>query len=80
MVAIVIAIRSAPKHGVRERRPLRIKLRPVLRGRLGRLFIGVGAFELGNAAATLLILRATDLLEPGRGHDGAVELPARFSG
>ena len=73
-VAIVIAIRSAPKLGVRERRPLRIQVRPVLRGRLGRLFFGVGAFEVGNAAATLLILRATELLEPGRGHDSAVEL------
>ncbi len=70
----MIAIRSAPKLGVRERRPLRIQVRPVLRGGLGRLFIGVGAFEFGNAAATLLILRATDLLEPGRGHDGAVEV------
>ena len=73
-VAIVIAIRLAPKLGVREKRPLRIQVRPVLRGGLGRLFVGVGAFELGNAAATLLILRATDLLEPGRGHDAAVEV------
>jgi MFS family permease len=73
-VAIVIAIRAAPRLGVRERRPLRIQVRPVLRGGLGRLFLGVGAFEFGNAAATLLILRATDLLEQGRGHDGAVEI------
>ena len=49
-------------------------MRGLLRGGLGRLFIGVGAFEFGNAAATLLILRATDLLEPGRGHDAAVEV------
>jgi MFS family permease len=34
----------------------------------------VGAFEFGNAAATLLILRATELLEPGRGQDRAVEM------
>jgi MFS family permease len=73
-VAIVIAIRAAPKLGARERRPLRIQVRPVLRGGLGRLFIGVGAFEFGNAAATLLILRATDLLQPDRGHDSAVQL------
>ena len=72
--AIVIAIRFAPRLGVRERRPLRVQVRPVLRGDLGRLFLGVGAFEFGNAAATLLILRATDLLEPGRGHDAAVEV------
>ena len=74
VVAIVIAIRSAPTLHERERRPLRVQVRPVLRGGLGRLFIGVGAFEFGNAAATLLILRATDLLEPGRGHDEAVEV------
>ena len=42
--------------------------------RLGRLLVGVTAFELGNAAATLLILRATDLLEPGHGHHRAVQL------
>jgi MFS family permease len=42
------------------------KLRP--------LFVGVSAFELGNVAATLLILRATDLLTPGHGHDHAVEI------
>jgi MFS family permease len=38
------------------------------------LFVAVTAFELGNAAATLLILRATDLLEPAHGHDSAVQL------
>ena len=37
----------------------------MLRGRLGRLLVGIGAFELGNVAATLLILRATELLDPG---------------
>ena len=36
--------------------------------------VGIGAFELGNIAATLLILRATELLEPGHGQDGAVQL------
>ena len=36
--------------------------------------LGVTAFELGNVAATLLILRATMLLEPGRGHTVAVQL------
>lgn len=70
--AIVVAVRAAPKLEERERVPLRIRVRPVLRGRLGRLFAGVGAFEVGNAAATLLILRATDLLEPQRGYDSAV--------
>jgi hypothetical protein len=67
--AIVIAIRWAPKRGVREKRPLRVRMRPVLRGGLGRLCIGVGAFELGNAAATVPVLRVADLLEPEGGHD-----------
>ena len=72
--AIVIAIRSAPKIEQRERRPLRIRVRPVLQGPLGRLFYGIGAFELGNAAATLLILRATDQLDASHWHDTAVQL------
>jgi MFS family permease len=71
-LAIVAAIRAAPRLERHERQPVRLRIRPVLHGRLGRLLIGVSAFELGNAAATLLILRATDLLEPGRGHDSAV--------
>jgi MFS family permease len=36
--------------------------------------IGVTAFELGNAAATLLILRATDLFDPGRNQAAATQL------
>ena len=36
--------------------------------------IGVSAFEIGNAAATLLILRATELLTPSEGHDVAVKI------
>lgn len=72
--AIVIGIRAAPRAERRTHRPLRLQVRPVLRGRLGRLFVGIGAFEAGNAAATLLLLRATDLLEPGRDHDTAVQL------
>jgi MFS family permease len=72
--AVFVAIKSAPRLERHERPPLRIRIRPVLRGRLGRLFVAVAAFELGNAAATLLILRATDLLEPAHGHDSAVQL------
>jgi MFS family permease len=58
----------------REHRPFSIRVGPVLRGPLRRILAGVGAFELGNVAATLLILRATDLLTPDRGHDSAVRL------
>jgi MFS family permease len=72
--AIVVAIRAAPRLEEREHRPLRLRVRPVLRGQLGRLFYGIGAFEVGNAAATLLILRATDELSPGHGQGTAVKL------
>jgi MFS family permease len=42
-----------------------------MRGALGRILVGAGAFEMGNLAATLMILRATELLEPSRGADAA---------
>ena len=71
--AIVYAIRHIARPAAREPRPLRLRIRPVLRGRLGRLLAGVSVFEFGNVAATLLILRATDLLEPGRGQDAAAQ-------
>jgi MFS family permease len=72
--AIFVAIKAAPRLEKHERPPLRLRIRPVLRGKLGRLLLAVSAFELGNAAATLLILRATDLLTPSRGHDSAVKV------
>jgi len=73
-VAIIFAIRRTPAPTRRERAPIRLRVRPVLAGELGRLFAGVSAFELGNCAATLLILRATELLEPGYGRDSATTL------
>ena len=72
--AIFVAIKAAPRLEKHERSPLRLRIRPVLRGDLGKLLLAVSAFELGNAAATLLILRATDLLTPSRGHDSAVKV------
>ena len=60
--AIVYAIRHAPALARRQRQPLRIRVQPVLQGDLGRLMVAVAMFELGNVAATLLILRATQLL------------------
>ncbi len=74
VVAILYAIRHVARPSVRERMPLRIRIRPVLRGELGRLMIAIGAFELGNVAATLLILRATELLSADHGHEGAVQI------
>jgi MFS family permease len=72
--AIFVAVHSTRRLERHGRPPLRIRIRPVLHGRLGRLLAAVTAFELGNAAATLLILRATDLLAPAHGHDSAVKL------
>jgi MFS family permease len=69
--AIVYAIRHTRAAAGQERHPLRIRVRPVLVGPLRSLFAGVGAFEIGNCAATLLILRATELLEPGGDRDTA---------
>lgn len=71
-IAIVYAIRHTRSPAVQERRPLRIRIRPVLTGQLRGLFAGITAFELGNCAATLLILRATELFEPGRSTEHAM--------
>lgn len=73
-LAIIYAIRHTTAARARTSQPVRIRVRPVLRGHLGRLMIGVTAFEAGNAAATLLILRATDLFAPGRSQSGATQL------
>ena len=53
---------------------LRFQVRPVLRGQMGRVLAGFAAFEVGNVAATLLILRATDVLIPGRGVEVATQI------
>lgn len=70
--AILYAIRHLPRQTGRQ--PIRITVRPLMRGRLGRLMVAVGAFELGNVAATLLILRATELLTPTRGGGSATQV------
>ena len=46
----------------------------MLKEGLGRLFVGMGPFEFGNAAATLMILRATELLTPSRGENAAAQI------
>ena len=73
-LAIIYAIRHAPALAVRHHQPSRLRVRPLLHGGLGRLLAAAAAFELGNLAATLMILRATDLLEPGRSHTSAAQL------
>jgi MFS family permease len=72
--AIGYAIHASPTPQRRERTPLRLRVRPALRGQLGRLLGAVAAFEVGNVAATLLILRATELLNPGSGTAAATTI------
>ena len=72
--AIVYAISQVRQPTTRDHRRLRIQVRPVLRGQLGRLLGAFALFEAGNLAATLLILRATDLLTPAHGLAAATEI------
>jgi MFS family permease len=74
VAAIIYAIRAAKLPRITQRQPIRIQVRPVIRGELGRLLAAIGAFELGNIAATLLILHATELLTPERSVDDAAQL------
>jgi MFS family permease len=71
VVAIVYAVRRIPRHRCGPRQPLRLRVRPVLASPVRAVAPGIGLFELGNVAATLLILRATELLTPTRGLQGA---------
>jgi MFS family permease len=72
--AIVYAIRQTRQPTTRTRQPIRLRVRPLLRGDLGRLLGAAAAFEFGNVAATFFILRATGLLMAGHGANAAVEL------
>ena len=72
--AIVYAIRFARIQRAGQRAPLRFQIRAILRGQLGRLFVGIACFEVGNVAATLLILRATELLSEDYGKDEATTI------
>ena len=62
---------DAPRRTTRRVRP---RIGAVLRGTLGRTMAAIAAFEVGNVAATLLILRATEVFEPDRGARGAAAL------
>jgi MFS family permease len=73
-LAIVYAIRHIHRPATRKREPIRLRVQPVLGAGLGRLLAAVGAFEVGNVAATLLILRASELLTPGHGQQAAAQL------
>jgi hypothetical protein len=54
--------------------PVRRATRRRMRNPLGRLLLSVVAFEFGNVAATLLILRVIALFKPKAGVVGAVEI------
>ncbi|MBX5458429.1 MAG: MFS transporter [Thermogemmatispora sp.] len=73
-LAIFYAIRHLPRATSRERTRLKITIRPLLRGQLGLVLLGVSFFEASNAAATLLILRATQQLAPGLGLQVATQI------
>ena len=73
-LAMLFAARHVRKATTRERKPIKLQVRPVLRAGMARLFVGMGAFEFGNCAATLLILRATELLQPAHGQDTAARI------
>lgn len=72
-LAILAAIRHIPRPTQRARVPLRIHVRPLLHGHLGQVLVGAGLFEVGHIAATLLILRATQLLTPSLGLTAATQ-------
>ena len=46
--AIYFAIRAAPHLAKREREKIRLRIRPVMVGTLGRFLSGVAAFELAT--------------------------------
>ena len=73
-VAIIYAIRHTATPKQRQHQPIKITVRPLLHGPLARLMIGITAFEIGNCATTLLILRASQLFMAGHGKTAATQL------
>jgi MFS family permease len=73
-LAMLYAIRHLPRATSRERTSLRIIVRPLLKGRLGQVLVGVSFFEVANVATTLLILRAIQQLTPSLGLQTATEV------
>lgn len=73
-IAIIYAIRHTAVPHAAQLLPIRLRIRPVTDGGIGRLFAGIAAFEFGNCAATLMILRATELLRPNHGKDRATTI------
>jgi MFS family permease len=73
-VAIGVAAAEARHRRAPVRRRARLELRALRGAGLARAFVPIGLFELGNCAVTLLILRATHLLDPGRSPAAAAQL------
>ena len=65
VVAITVAARAAQRNVPAARRAVRIEFGRLRRAGLLRPMAPVAAFELGNVATTLLILRATQQLQSG---------------
>jgi MFS family permease len=65
-LAIVVAAREAASRGEAIRRRVHLELSALRETGIVRALMPVTLFELGNCATTLLILRATALLHPGR--------------
>lgn len=64
-LAITFAATEARNAGPTARRQARLELRELHRAGIGRPLVPIVFFEFGNCATTLLILRATYLLEHG---------------
>lgn len=79
-VAIAWAVRRLRRPAPRQHTPVRLVVRPLLRGPLGALLVAVALFEAGNVAATLLILRATDALRPSMGDAAVTAAIALYTG
>jgi MFS family permease len=62
-VAIWRLVRETPRIPIRE---AKVSLQGLPHGAFRRLAVAYGLYGLGNFAPTLLVLRATDLLHPGR--------------
>ncbi|MGH7498555.1 MAG: MFS transporter [Gemmatimonadales bacterium] len=73
-LAILYAIRRSPPVILPARVPVRLVVRPLLQGGLGRLIAAIAAFEMGNVAATLLILRSTQVFAVTHSAAGATQL------
>jgi MFS family permease len=68
------SIRRLPRPAGDGRGRMQLQMRSVMRSSLRPLLLAVAAFELGNIALTLLILRATDLLLPLYGEEAAIQI------